>query len=528
MTSLSDLLGGSVPEALLDGTNLAASFDLVHPTGINPATGAPFTFKDYQEDLLKFTFRDPALRHTYGGLDMGLGKSLVGWAVIATVRNPASPDAFKRPILFVVPPSLRTNIVREGAKFYPHLNIHVITTSKPADGETVPTDVDAIVIGDASLKGRMEQEPGSAWKKYVPEAWTAQLAGKVDGLIVDEAHRHKNNSNRARALAHLGGLCPGYKLLLSGTPFPNGRNMEIANQVKILGDGAWEDIGGKGQFFSRYAPKVDSWGGRGSFHAEELNGVMSDTWYFRRLRDDVEDLPAKGRSFVGIEATGKGKRDYLKAEADLVAYLKEEMKNWSFDSRAEALVKLNTLRRLAGVSRAPNVAQHVKEILDEDGDEGGVFIVAEHKDVIDTLMIKLLKYNPVTIRGGMSDKERTEAMDEFNSGEARVLVGQITSAGTGFTLHGDGRNHRVVFAQIPWTPAEVRQAEDRLHRIGQTNEVFVELTGAIIPEAQGGTSIDERLWNTLERKAFSMGQVTDGEGSFLLEEAQSDILDSYR
>jgi SNF2 family DNA or RNA helicase len=317
---------------------------------------------------------------------MGLGKSLVAWAFAATVRNPEAADRYKRPVLFVVPPALRSNIVREGVKFYPHLKVHTITTAKPAEGETVPTDVDVIVMGDSALKGKNERANNRS--VFHPSGWTKEIAGKVDAIVVDEGHRHKNNSTRSNALVHLGGMCAGYKIMLSGTPTPNGRNIEIARQIEFLGEGAWADIGGKGHFYTRYAPVVDpQFGTRESKYGEELHGLMKASWYFRRLRDQVIDLPNKARSFAGIDGSGKGKRDYLKAEADLIEYLRDEEKNSRFDSRAEALVRLNTLRRLAGVARAPGVAQHVREIL-EDSDTGGVFVVAEHSDVIDTILLK--------------------------------------------------------------------------------------------------------------------------------------------
>jgi SNF2 family DNA or RNA helicase len=69
------------------------------------------------------------------------------------------------------------------------------------------------------------------------------------------------------------------------------------------------------------------------------------------------------------------------------------------------------------------------------------------------------------------------------------------------------------------------QAEDRLHRIGQTNDVDVEICVASI---NGSWTIDERLWAILENKAFSSGEIIDGKGEFLLEEVQDGIIDSYR
>jgi SWI/SNF-related matrix-associated actin-dependent regulator 1 of chromatin subfamily A len=95
----------------------------------------------------------------------------------------------------------------------------------------------------------------------------------------------------------------------------------------------------------------------------------------------------------------------------------------------------------------------------------------------------------------------------------------------GLTLHGNGLNHRVVIAQLPWTPAELRQAEDRLHRMGQTKDVHVEVTLCNIEKRW---TIDERLWGVLEAKAFRTGELIDGEGEYLLDGIQEGVIDSYR
>ena len=67
--------------------------------------------------------------------------------------------------------------------------------------------------------------------------------------------------------------------------------------------------------------------------------------------------------------------------------------------------------------------------------------------------------------------------------------------------------------------------EDRLHRIGQTRDVTVEIALAAIDNRW---TVDERLWQQLEGKNFNAGQVIDGAGDYLLEEYQDALLDSYR
>jgi SWI/SNF-related matrix-associated actin-dependent regulator 1 of chromatin subfamily A len=241
----------------------------------------------------------------------------------------------------------------------------------------------------------------------------------------------------------------------------------------------------------------------------------------RMRRDDVIDLPNKGRSIVAIEGSGKAARDYPRIEDDIIAYLRGEDREWRGAARNEALVRMNTLRHTAGMAKVDGIVQHVDDLLDSTG---GVFIVAEHHDVMDSLAMKI-KHPLVEVRGGMDDRDKQAAVDAFVTGKARVMVGQIVAAGVGLTLHGGGLNTRVVIAQLPWTPADLRQAEDRLHRIGQTNDVHVEI---MLCNLENRWTIDERLWSVLEHKAFNTGVLIDGEGEFLLENIQDGVLDTYR
>ena len=455
-------------------------------------------------ELDLYDFQQEAVDHclsrdnldAYVALDMGLGKSPVGICLSASAIS-----AGVRPVLVVVPPSLRTNWVREFSKFAPWLSTAVLQGTKV---DHIP-DVDVLIIGDSTIYH-----------------WAQALTGRVGALIVDEAHRHKNDSKRSRALSQIAQSISGLKVLLSGTPTPNGRHVELVSQMNILGSQAWNDIGGVGTFWHQFCVK-GSWGKYENGDTDTLHDRMTSTWMFRRVRDDVIDLPSKNRVGVAFPATGAGRSNYLKAEENLIEYLKEQGRDIAGAQRAEALVKLSTLRRLAGEAKVPSIAERTNEILDEI--DGGVLIIAENTDVIDKLMIKLSKHNPVAIRGGQSDKAKTASVDAFTSGKSRVLIGQITAASTGFTLHGGGLNNRVIIAQLPWTPADLRQAEDRLHRIGQTTDVLVEVALCHVDDRE---TIDERLFGQLEAKQYSTGRLIDGEGDVLIDEIFDGLLESYR
>lgn len=73
---------------------------------------------------------------------------------------------------------------------------------------------------------------------------------------------------------------------------------------------------------------------------------------------------------------------------------------------------------------------------------------------------------------------------------ARVALLSLKAAYCGITLTAA---HTVVFAELYWTPGICIQAEDRVHRIGQSNSVNVQYL-------VGRGTVDEILWRMLCKK----------------------------
>jgi len=62
-------------------------------------------------------------------------------------------------------------------------------------------------------------------------------------------------------------------------------------------------------------------------------------------------------------------------------------------------------------------------------------------------------------------KKRADAVLRFqNDPQVRVILVGITAGGFGLTLTAA---KAVAFVQLPWTPGEISQCVDRIHRIGQ-------------------------------------------------------------
>ena len=442
--------------------------------------------------------------------EMGVGKTPTGISITCSVVEAGTNG---KPVVWVVPPSLRTNTVREFARFAPHLSVEVVNGRKP----TCVPQADVIVCGDSTI---------GEWAPALVEAGVA-------ALVVDEAHRAKNHKAKRtqgiRAIAQVVPQDPGVVLLMTGTPLLN-HPAELVSPLTILS--LIGKFGGPVNFLNRYCPVVNSrFGARGIDHAllPDLHIRLSDLTMIRRLKADVLDLPNKGRMAVALDCDSKVEREYALCESDLRAFLVEcrgyDNKRLAMVDRAEALVRLGQLRRLAGRAVIGSVTDYVRQLQERQlpGEPlEKVVIFCEHRDVAEALTENL---DAVQVVGGMGDKAKQQAVDAFMTDPSTMtLVANSVAGGVGITLTSA---RHVVMAELPWTPAALQQAEDRCHRISQEREVVSHI---VLPEMSSGIeSITTRVWALLEAKHNVAAEVVDGlVGEVLMDEdVASALIDIY-
>ena len=156
-----------------------------------------------------------------------------------------------------------------------------------------------------------------------------------------------------------------------------------------------------------------------------------------------------------------------------------------------------------GVAKASFVADYLLKLL-ESADKSQRFIVfAIHLRVLEIIKVKLEErrgrdpslpqytdFGSEMITGAMPLDDRAEIVNRFQTDEAsgpRVLLLSVFAMGVGFTLT---RCSTVIMAELYWSPEVLKQAEDRVHRVGQAQSVFVQYMCA-------PNSIDEKLWPIL-------------------------------
>jgi len=96
-------------------------------------------------------------------------------------------------------------------------------------------------------------------------------------------------------------------------------------------------------------------------------------------------------------------------------------------------------------------------------------VLAHHRAVLNELHQGHGK-EVVLVTGETPEANRAAAIERFQTEPmTRFFLGSIRAMGIGVTLTAASR---VIFVEQDWTPAILRQAEDRLHRISQRKPVL--------------------------------------------------------
>jgi len=412
--------------------------------------------------------------------EMGLGKTVQTLSYAATEKHTF-------PILVVAPLVTLNNWEREIQKFLKKKsrngriiesespNVTMIRTGKSAE---LPTS-DIYLINYELLFKRDDD--------------LAKLGLKT--IVCDEVHNLRSKTTQkykaVKKLAALPSIL--YRIGLSGTPIYN-RGSEIWPIIDILKPG----LLGSFKEFCEYFCYVNEKGKaivlenkRASLRNELQKHVM-----LRRKKSDVlKELKDKVRYKEVIAAD----TDYYLEELNKI-WQKVESEQKDADSEfiksASYHRAIQSERQIAGIAKVPHVINFVKNIMEI---EESVVVFCHHKVIHKLLHDSLQEFSPVSIIGGQSDSFRQNEIDKFQRGESKLMIAGIRAGNVGINLT---RAKYVIFAELDWSPAIHRQAEDRLHRIGQKNTVF-----AYYLIGQG--TLDDHVANILVDKSYEIDAIMD-------------------
>jgi len=412
--------------------------------------------------------------------EMGLGKTVQTLSYVATEKQTF-------PVLVVAPLVTLNNWEREISKFM---------KKKSRNGRIIESESPTSTI---IRTGKSKELPVTDFYIINYELLYKRLSDlsklNLRTIVCDEVHNLRSKTTQkykaVKKLAALPSL--SYRIGLSGTPIFN-RGSEIWPIVDILRPG----LLGSFKEFCEYFCYVNDKGKaivlenkRASLRNELQKHVM-----LRRKKSDVlKELKDKVRYKEVIDAD----TDYYFDELGKIwTKLEEEQKNaeTAFDKSASYHRAIQSERQIAGVAKLPHVINFVKNIMEI---EESVVVFCHHKVIHKLLHDSLGEFSPVSIIGGQSDKLRQDQIDKFQRGESKLMIAGLRAGNVGINLT---RAKYVIFAELDWSPAIHRQAEDRLHRIGQKNTVFAYYL-------IGNGTLDDHVANILVDKSYEIDSIMD-------------------
>jgi SWI/SNF-related matrix-associated actin-dependent regulator 1 of chromatin subfamily A len=417
--------------------------------------------------------------------EMGLGKTVQALATIHKMKA--------YPAVIVCPASLKINWQRETRKWLPNTSVQVLRGRKG----NVP-NADVVIVNYDIL-----------------DYWSPLLLG-FKSAVFDESHYCKNpKAKRTKAAIALADRIQEPILCLTGTPVLNNPT-ELTAQLRILG--RLKEFGGASKFRDAYS---------GTRHLPELNRRLRQSMYVRRRKIDVlTELPPKRWSDVIVEPAFEQMKKYREAESDLISYLArrahesaEKSGASTHEAReaalvatmkaqaAEQLVAVNTLKRLASEAKYSSAVEWIDNFLTS---ESKLIVFTWHKELANRIAEH---YGAVKLTGDSTIEERARSVDTFQTDpKCKVFVSTLKAGGVGITLTASSD---VLFLEQGWTPADMDQAADRAHRIGQQDSVTA---WTLIAEG----TIDEDIKELIAYKRELVDASTDGK---VLEDKQNILTD---
>lgn len=413
-------------------------------------------------------------------LDMGLGKT----AVTLSALEPRH-----LPVLVVAPKRVAENVWEaEGALWRPELRMGVamgspVQRAKVLEDETL----DVVVLGRDNLRDVAKIKRKTAFKTLVLDELSGFKSGGRRGSV-----RWKEARKIAVKCDHVWGL--------TGTPSPNGY-LDLWGQIALLDNG------------ERLGRTLTTYRSRYFYPGNQLpNGVITE-WILRpesdkHIRELIEDiclsmstdqvlseLPEAQLNKVAVELPPSVKQAYRKMAKDLVVNLKEIF-GGEIHTAAGAGILTSKLAQITagflyvddadirGYQYTPLHKEKLKA-LEEIVEGTGSPVLVFYRFRAELEMIK------ETLGSRVHTINEPDVQARWNAGEFPVLVAHPASAGHGLNLQYGG--HTIVWTSLDWDLELWLQANKRLARQGQKNNVIIHVLLA-------NGSVDHLMLKRLDEK----------------------------
>ncbi len=392
--------------------------------------------------------------------EVGLGKTIEAGLIIAEYLARGMVQS----MLVLTPASL---VSQWQSELSDKFNISTITT----DNRDPQQPIDSFWTDNSRIIASLNTAKSA---KHYPHVTSRTW----DLVVVDEAHHLKNRTTLNWKLVNA--LNKRFILMLTATPVQNSL-VELFNLLTLLKPGLLQT---EAAFKKEY---VDSRNGRVPKNPEKLRSLMREVMV-RNTRALVDvKLPKRFATTITVTPSAGEEKLYQ----DLSEYLRSSEEKLDRLSRTNLLMRagsspgaladslkqltkrlpdeeLKSLARRAAQVKQVEKAKALVEMLSKSRQKTLVFTTHKATSTYLAQTLQAANIPFAEFQGGMSLKDKDEAIAAF-----RDQVSVLLASETG----GEGRNIQfanvIVNYDLPWNPMKIEQRIGRIHRIGQTQDVFI-------------------------------------------------------
>ncbi|XP_055075781.2 chromodomain-helicase-DNA-binding protein 4a isoform X1 [Misgurnus anguillicaudatus] len=440
--------------------------------------------------------------------EMGLGKTVQTAVFLYSLYKEGHS---KGPFLVSAPLSTIINWEREFEMWAP--DMYVVTYVGDKDSRAVIRENEFSFENNAIRGGkkasRMKKEASVKFHVLLTsyELITIDTAvlGSIDWacLVVDEAHRLKNNQSKFFRV--LNNYPLQHKLLLTGTPLQNNLE-ELFHLLNFLTPERFSNLEGFLEEFADIA-KEDQ--------IKKLHDMLGPHM-LRRLKADVfKHMPSKTELIVRVELSPMQKKYYkfiltrnfealnTRGGGNQVSLLNVVMDlkkccnhPYLFPVAASEAAKLpNGMYEGSGLTKAAGKLMLLQKMMRKLKDGGHrVLIFSQMTKMLDLLedFLENEGYKYERIDGSITGGMRQEAIDRFNAPGAPQFAFLLSTRAGGLGINLATADTVIIY-DSDWNPHNDIQAFSRAHRIGQNKKVMIY---RFVTKA----SVEERITQVAKKK----------------------------
>lgn len=339
--------------------------------------------------------------------------------------------------------------------------------------------------GDSCIKyaGTLPQRTKS-WKQFSSVDWCITNFAHLRDLpkkswriiIIDEAH-HLKNPKVGPFITLDKEYYSKYLLLLSGSPVKNGAQ-DLWTLLHLVDPIAFPKYWG---FVMKYLVTLKD----ERLGYTEITGAVKHPLAFQQLlrkymirrlkKDHLKELPAKTRMQIPIQHSAKQRKLYDTLADEMML----ELPNGNLLLTPNTMTKILRLRqlnvspKLLGFPEKGTMIDAFLEDMEDEFHVGPILVFTPFAKLLPGLRDILAEKGVASaiIQGGMAESKITAIVTAFQNGthKRQALLCSVLS-GQSWTAT---RASVAYFLGYDWVPANCHQAEDRIHRFGQTRGVRI-------------------------------------------------------